>query len=481
MIVSIPASLVLVGTFIGYLLVVLVSFIGLRLLYTFYSFFFHWSRYQQLQPVTTDDLTRFAQLPFVKFQITTRGQPGSTPLIKRTIQYLVLLAQEKPELYGSQLSVEVVTESWEQKHVIDYAFARAPLKVKAFVVPAQYETPHGTQLRARELHYIVELRRRGLHSKPGRTFIVHLDEDNIMLPAEVKKLLYHLAITPKRLLIGPVQYALRYRDADPLSQAMEAHRPIGGFVQATQIAWGLPLHLYSSNIVVDEQLENELGWDFSTLDGQPFVTEDFLFGLIAYCAYGHTIFGWHGCVLLAQLSSSTQHTLYQRTRWTTGILQGISALQRIPNFPQLPIKVRLQCIGVTYYHLFTAALGLPVSLCAIFYVCYQAVILLFGQSYLLPFPWTLWLAIVSFLWLNILLIGAWYNLSSLKKLSFFQRLIEILSVVTLAPLASMLESVAVWRALMRWLRGNRTIAHITRTSTPRAYTKIKVMRGRERA
>jgi hypothetical protein len=37
---------------------------------------------------------------------------------------------------------------------------------------------------------------------------------------------------------------------------------------------GMPLHLHGSNLVVEEEFENQIGWDFGTLDGQPFIAED---------------------------------------------------------------------------------------------------------------------------------------------------------------------------------------------------------------
>ena len=38
---------------LGYVLVALITFIGLRLFYYYTSFFFAWRRYRQLAPVTT--------------------------------------------------------------------------------------------------------------------------------------------------------------------------------------------------------------------------------------------------------------------------------------------------------------------------------------------------------------------------------------------------------------------------------------------
>jgi hypothetical protein len=63
---------------------------------------------------------------------------------------------------------------------------------------------------------------------------------------------------------------------------------------------GTPLHLHGSNLVIDEELENELGWDIGNLDGQAFITEDYIFGVLAFVKYGPSVFGWHGCVVTVQ-------------------------------------------------------------------------------------------------------------------------------------------------------------------------------------
>jgi hypothetical protein len=441
------------GTYAGYLLVALVSLIGARLLSAFYGFFCHWGDYRQLTPVSTMYLMSLQHLPFVKFQITTRGLPDSTAVIRRGIQHLLTLVREAPEFYGLFLSIEVVTEAWEQKQELERAFAHAPLKVKIFVVPPHYETPRHTQLKARALHYMVELRRRGLNRQPGQTFIVHFDEDSVMLPAEVKKLLAFLAKTRKRLLAGPVHYALSYRTASALSRAMQAHPIISQLVQCDRIAKGRPPHLHGSNLVLDEQLENALGWDFGMLEGQPFLTEDFLFGMFAFCTCGPTIFGWHGCVLLEQPPFAARAAWQQRLRWMTGQLQSLIALRRMPEFRQLSPAQRVQCVWGTRYGILTAALGLLAGILALLYACYQAILLFVGHITLLPFPLPLVLTVAAFLWLNALFIGACYNLSSVHGLSRRQRALELLAGIALTPLASLSESAATCWSVLRWLSG----------------------------
>src|SRR6266699_5548637 len=104
------------GKYIGYPIVVLISLIGVRYLIYFRSYFFHWSRYRQLETVTTHDIRALPFIPFIKVQITTRGSPGSTGVIRRGIANILAFASEAPDIYRPKLSVEVVTESYEQKN-----------------------------------------------------------------------------------------------------------------------------------------------------------------------------------------------------------------------------------------------------------------------------------------------------------------------------------------------------------------------------
>ena len=158
------------------------------------------------------------------------------------------LAEEDPEFYGRILSIEVVTESETQARLLERTFADAQLRVQALRLPADYQTPRGTQLKARALHYAVEWRRAGWNRKPGRTFIVHYDEESVMVPAELRKLLAVLSRTDKKILEGPIYYPLEYTAASAICRAMEANRPIGCFECRHVMEKGLPLHLRGSNL-----------------------------------------------------------------------------------------------------------------------------------------------------------------------------------------------------------------------------------------
>jgi hypothetical protein len=153
---------------VGPILIVLITVVGIRLLSYWRSFIFHRERYRHIELVSTDEI-RTLPLPFVKIQITTRGSAGSTEVILRGIRNVQDLASEDPQMYRKVLSVELVTESQRQASHVEQAFATCPIPVTSLVIPAGYETPNGTKLKARGLHFAVEQRRAGWNKKSGKT------------------------------------------------------------------------------------------------------------------------------------------------------------------------------------------------------------------------------------------------------------------------------------------------------------------------
>ena len=449
-------------TLLGGIIALFISIIGIRLLFYFHSFFLHWRRYRRIEPVTNSDIRALPCIPFVKVQITTRGAIGSTEVIRRGIQNIDVLVKEAPDLYRDKVCVEVVTESWTQKQVLERDFARSSMAVQGLVVfvPSEYQTPKNTKLKARSLHYMVELRRQGFNRKQGQAFIVHYDEESVMEPNELRKLIRYLATTDKMLTEGPIYYPLEYSDASVICRAMEANRPVCCYECRELMEKGTPLHLHGSNLVIEETLENELGWDIGTLDGQPFISEDYVFGVLAYMQRGPEIFGWHGSIMLEQPPFSFKSAFRQRYRWIVGVLQGIKMMRRLAAFHNLPAKVRFHLVWGTRYRVLTFALGFPIGLISLPYLLYQTIAVVSGNEYqvpMLPLPIECWLYIVGFLWLNSIFIGAWHNLSQASQMSSRQRLIETACVLAVAPVASILESSAAFWAVLRWTIGKRNV------------------------
>ncbi len=76
----------------------------------------------------------------------------------------------------------------------------------------------------------------------------------------------------------------------------------------------------------------------------------------------------------------------------------------------------------------------------------------------LPLPIGLWLCLVGILWLNSILIGAWFNITTIQQLQRVEFFGEIVKVIAIAPVAGILESAAAFWAVVQWVRGNRVVS-----------------------
>lgn len=442
------------------LVIILISIIGIRMLTYWYSFLFHWKRQRLREHITTEMLKGLKDIPNIKVQITTRGSAGSTEVILRGIRNIQELCDSAPQFYHQLISVELVTESDDQAKLITNAYRRSGLSVDALVIPKNYETPKSTKLKARGLHYAVEERRNGWNQRSGRTFIIHYDEESVILPEELRKLMSFLTKTDKKILEGPIYYPLEYMNTSMLCRSMEANRPVGCFECRQVMEKGVPIHLHGSNLVIEEALENEIGWDLGNIDGQPFIAEDYVFGMNVFVEYGKEVFGWHGCVMLEQPPFSVKSAFKQRHRWVFGVLQGMKMVRQLDSFKGLPKVVKAEVILGTKYRITSFALGSIVGVLAFLLLpfllpkVYEAVIFEFPT----PLYWvlSLWLAIVGFMWIGSIIIGAWYNVHH-AGLQAFERLREIMKAVTVAPVAGLIESSAGFWAVFEWNIGRRQV------------------------
>ncbi len=440
-----------------------ISVVGVRLLSYFHSFVLHWPRYRLRADVTTRDLKRL-DVPYVRIHVTTRGLPGSAEVILRGIRNILQLAAEDPVFYADCLTIEICTESQDQAQLFRRMFGSTvtPVPIRLLVVPDDYQTPKGTLKKARSLHYMVEHRRAGWGRRPGKTYVLHFDEESVIEPGEMRKLLRLLATSDKKILEGPIYYPLEYTGTSVLCRAMEANRPIGCFECRTVMESGMPLHLHGSNLVVEEEFENQLGWDFGTLDGQPFIAEDYVFGMLAFLNGGRQAFGWHGTVMLEQPPFSYRSAFKQRQRWIAGVLQGQQMLLRMEQFRCLPAWLRLRVLWGTRFRVLSFAMGAPVG--ALFFgylVLVASGVLPSGLTGKvappLPIPMMAWLFLVGFMWLAAVFIGGWLNVAH-ARVSLLTRLAEIGKVMTVAPVAGVFESMAGLWAVVCWACGHRQVS-----------------------
>jgi len=229
-------------------------------------------------------------------QITTKG--GSLKVVRRGIQYAIEGVRKYPTLKGI-VTVEVITEVDAEVKAINAEFEGSPISVKSYCLPADYETPNGTKLKARALQYMVELHRQN----PKDAYIVHYDEESVLLPADLARLVRNLLDKPVGISEGSISYPLEWQDAHPLCRTMESNRPFGCHECYLVMTHPVPLHLHGSNLVIQERLENEIGWDIGSFKDKPLIAEDLVFGLMAYIRYGRSVFGWHRVEILSSRHS----------------------------------------------------------------------------------------------------------------------------------------------------------------------------------
>lgn len=395
-------------------------------------------------------------------QITTKG--GALAVVERGIDHVMAGVRQYPAL-GEIVRVEVVTEDAAEAEALADRYAGAPVEVAAFVLPRDYQTPHGTLLKARALHYMVEVHRRD----PEDCYVVHYDEESVLTPANLARLVVQLLRHPVGISEGMISYGLDWNRATLLNKAMESNRPFGCHECYRVMTSPPPMHLHGSNLVVRQDLENELGWDIGTLDGTALVAEDLVFGLAAYARFGGEVFGWHGAEMIEQPPFTVRAAYRQRERWVFGALQALEHLQNRPEWQERSRRVRWHVAGVVRGRVLTYALGFPVSLLALMLNLIGFVVvgieLAAGSS--LPAPGVSLYGIVAacglILWLAGTQLGLFYNLRYADA-TRWQRVRDHVLVLVVTPVAGLVDTAGPLAAGLKWIAGRRALVW---TPTPK--------------
>ena len=388
-------------------------------------------------------------VPYMKVQVTTKG--GALPVVERSLMELERILDRHPWLQP-KLTAEVITEIADEAAHLEKRFATSSLRVSAVTLPADYATPNGTRLKARALHYLVERRRVGWNSREGRTFIVHFDEETLVTEGHLLVLVDYLTGKPRLVSQGPIVYPLEWKNTPWICRALESTRPFGCSECARVMDNPPPPHLHGSNLVIDERAENAVGWDFGTLDGQPFVAEDLLFGLRAFSILGREAFGWHGATMMEQPPLSLHWAVQQRLRWVTGALQGLRAMRNSSDYDGIAARDQRRLSTSIRYRIATYALGFPVGFAGLYFLIHPAA------------AETQWGSLIG-LWRGLILLSAlgWvvsYQIGIARNLRY-----QVLTrgdrwkhagvMLLLTPIAGLCETVGPFVALLRWLFGAR--------------------------
>jgi egghead protein (zeste-white 4 protein) len=429
-------------------LTVALVLVALRFVYYYRCWFTSRQWFRRPEPPAVAELVA-RDLPFMKVQVTTKG--GALPVVERSLRELEQICQRHPAL-GAKISAEVVTEVAEEARSLQDMFADSALPVTGILLPPDYSTPRGTQLKARALHYVVELRRAGLNRKPGPTYIVHFDEETLVTEEHLLVLADYLSNNPRPVSQGPILYPLEWSQTPLLCRALECMRPFGCSECARVMENPPPPHLHGSNLVVEEQAENLIGWDLGMLKDQPYVAEDLLFGLRAYSELGDNAFGWHGATMLEQPPLTVFWAVQQRMRWVLGALQGLWAMRHDPAYDGISRYQKRRLALAIGTRIATYCLGYPLGFAGLYFFFRPAHV---NVSYSSPLAYYRLLIIAAGIgWLASYQIGLARNLRY-QQMRRRTRIAQHIGMLLVTPLAGLCETVGPYVAVLRWLVGYR--------------------------
>lgn len=385
-------------------------------------------------------------------QITTKG--GSIDVVKRGIAHAIKATMVYPSL-KPLLRIEVITEEAEEADFINAFYQRAPIPVVGYVLPADYETEGGTRLKARALHYMVEQHR----ENPRDAYIVHYDEESVFTASNLARLVTNLCLHPVGISEGSISYGLDWREAHIMCRTMESNRPFGCHECFLMMTHPAPLHLHGSNLVIQERLENEIGWDIGLYKGHALIAEDLVFGLMAYQKYGKDAFGWHYVEMIEQPPFTKKAAFKQRERWVLGALQGVSHVRSFDGYKKLGLWDRFKVQVIVRIRVLTYALGLPVSIISLVVAAYTTAAELLDWS--ITGQWHFHLVMLAlpglFMWLGATQIGLAQNLRY-TDLRRHEKILEHIKVLCYTPFAGLYDTAGPFVAVYKWVTGTRGIA-----------------------
>jgi hypothetical protein len=393
------------------------------------------------------------KIPMFKIQITTRG--NELHVVKRGIRSVFKLVNEP--LYKDRLQIDVVTDELSDKKNLKKAFKTNPVPLNIYVVPTNYKTENNTLKKARALHYMIEIRK--AEKKTERGYIVYFDSESVITPLDFRRLVYNTIKHEKQITEGPIIYPIGWFKSNLISRQMEATRPWNCYHCHKIMTNPPPVHLHGSNLVVEENVAIDLGWDFGNLDGEPLIVEDILFGLKAYIKYGKNVFGWHGAELLEQPPKTIKDSVRQRIRWILGTWQALEVLKRSSDFKKLRYSERLKIRATIGYRVTLYSLGFFAAILFFIFMGLWISGIAIGIDFLeinvFWFSiWTIFLLSGLFSWLASTQVGL-SRILERKKLSRKTRIIEHLKILIITPIAAPIETSGALYATLKWFLGFR--------------------------
>jgi hypothetical protein len=405
--------------------------------------------------------------PRFSIQITTKG--GEAHIIKEGLEVFEKIYQILPAQLAQLITVDLLSENADDiKYLNEVTMS---FGFNFHVVPKDYLTPNGTQLKARALQYMID-QRQSIDRK--NNYIIHLDAESILTLQCLCAIMYSVGkATDKQVIFqGPIFYPHYWNFTNPISKQMESLRPWNCYECRSSTDRSYPFHLHGSNLVVREDIEKQVGWDFGLLYGYPLVAEDLLFGLRAYLLMGKSAFAWHGGILLEQPGLSVADSIKQRIRWIRGTLQAQALLQTWPEFQDNPKIVRTRIKRKLWFKIVIYAAGfIPASISLVFILYIITTGLINGDfpisfnslgslsdPYFLDAEFPRYIIVIPFigmiLWLLSIQIGLYHNLSK-TDLGLLQKIKDHILILLITPIATLIETGAVLFTVLSWSLGRK--------------------------
>ena len=408
------------------------------------------------------------QFPLFKFQITTRG--NELDAVKRGVKSIFKISDNN-DMFKENFELLVVTDESQDYQLLMEFFDHISIDFpsEVLVVPENYETTNKTKMKARSLQYSVEYRKKNSKQETHtnrKSFVFYFDSESTITEQEFRRLL-HSVITQNNhnIFEGPIVYPVKYFQSNILSRQMEAYRPFHCYHCAQVLKNPPPIHFHGSNLLVEENLVLDIGWDFGLLDGYPLLAEDLIFGLKVYLNKGKQLFGWHGGRLYEQPPITLKSSLRARIRWVTGTWQALKLIRLLPEFQALPwrqkfeitfkIRFRIVAQSLSFFSVLFILFGILVSLFpkitdAVFmdlmFTDSRFLFIYFLVSRFIFLPGTLF-------WLSGIVIGALKNLETIPNLSRRAKFAELIRLLAITPIAATIESASAFYASTRWIIG----------------------------
>ena len=374
-----------------------------------------WMLFRRHTPVTEEARREGPGSPMthhVAFRIVTRGdQPG----IARATVWSVLEAMQARPLFP--FSVEVVSDE-PVTGLPDHP------AVRAIVVPAGYETPHGATHKARALHHAMLV-----SPVDEDAWVLHLDEESHATPALIigirNAVMEEEANGLHRIGQGLITYErdLRKNPLYTMADSIRVGDDLGRFYLQYRLH-SILFGMHGSFLLVRANVERQVGFDFPP---EACTTEDTTWALHQMAAGNR--FRWVDGTVIEQSPRHFRDFVRQRRRWFTGMWWAA----RRTNVPAR----------------FRASLALAMLLWTVGWLGFAYSLLHIASGVAVPGALGFIGDCIFSVYLTNYLLGLWVSLSGTKTLGGVRRVAFFVAQAFLIPVFAVIEGAAVVYSLVR--------------------------------